>query len=112
MALLLSHKLVTGFLLFLAGEWQIELCFRRLVMRPTPIILGLLLVAAAGVYLGLLLGLAGDWRWVEGWIFGGWFVSFAAVVLFWLYYRDPALLTERFRMPGTGGESRADVALL
>jgi protein-S-isoprenylcysteine O-methyltransferase Ste14 len=80
-------------------------------MRPTPLILGLLLVAAAVIYLGLLLGLSGDWRWVEGWIFGVWFVSFAAAVLFWLHFRDPALLVERFRMPGTGGESRADVAL-
>ncbi len=81
-------------------------------MRPTPIIIGLLLVAAAVVYLGLLLGLSGNWRWVEGWIFGVWFVSFAAAVLLWLRSRDPALLAERFRMPGTGGESRADVAIV
>ena len=81
-------------------------------MRTTPIILGLLLMAAAVVYIGLLLGLSGNWRWVEGWIFGVWFVSFAAAVLFWLHYRDPGLLAERFRMPGTGGESRSDVAIV
>jgi protein-S-isoprenylcysteine O-methyltransferase Ste14 len=81
-------------------------------MRPTPIIIGLLLVAAAVVYIGLLLWLSGDWRWVEGWIFGIWWVSLIAAVLFWLHYRDPALLAERFRMPGTGGESRSDVAIL
>ena len=81
-------------------------------MRPTPTILGLLLVAAAVIYLGLLLGLSGDWRWVEGWIFGVWSASFAAAVLLWLHYRDPALLAERFRMPGTGGESGADVAIV
>ena len=81
-------------------------------MRPTPIILGLLLVGLAVVYLGLLLWLSGDWRWVEGWIFGVWFVSFASAVLLRLRSRDPALLAERFRMPGTGGESRSDVAIL
>jgi protein-S-isoprenylcysteine O-methyltransferase Ste14 len=81
-------------------------------MRPTPIILGLLLAGLAVVYLGLLLWLSGDWRWVEGWIFGVWFVSFAATVLLWLRSRDPALLAERFRMPGTGGESRSDLAIV
>ncbi len=81
-------------------------------MRPTPIIIGLQLAALAVVYLGLLLWLSGDWRWVEGWIFGVWWVSFAAAILLWLHYRDPALLAERFRMPGTGGESRSDVVIL
>ncbi len=81
-------------------------------MRPTPIITGLMVVAATVVYLGLLLGLSGDWRWVEGWIFGAWLISFAAGTLLWLQYKDPALLAERFRMPGTGGESRSDVAIL
>ncbi len=81
-------------------------------MRPTPITLGLMLAGLAVVYLGLLLWLSGNWRWVEGWIFGVWWVSFASTILLWLHYRDPALLAERFRMPGTGGESRADVAIL
>jgi len=81
-------------------------------MRLTPIVLAPLLAAAAVIYLGLLLGLSGDWRWVEGWIFGVWWISFAAAILFWLHYHDPALLAERMRMPGTGGESRSDVAIL
>ncbi|MFY9845912.1 MAG: isoprenylcysteine carboxylmethyltransferase family protein [Terriglobales bacterium] len=81
-------------------------------MRPTPITLGLMLAGLAVVYLGLLLWLSGNWRWVEGWIFGVWWFSFASAILLWLHYRDPALLAERFRMPGTGGESRADVAIL
>ncbi len=81
-------------------------------MRPSPIILGLMLAGLAVVYLGLLLWLSGDWRWVEGWIFGGWFVCFATAILVWLRYRDPGLLAERFRMPGTGGESRSDVAIV
>ena len=81
-------------------------------MRPTPIILGLMLAGLAVVYLGLLLWLSGNWRWVEGWIFGICWVSLASAILLWLHSRDPALLAERFRMPGTGGESRSDLAIL
>ena len=81
-------------------------------MRPTPIIIGLQLAGLPVVFLGLLLWLSGDWRWVEGWIFGVWWVSFVAAVLLWLHYRDPALYAERFRMPGSGGESRSDLAIL
>src|SRR5271157_5587877 len=84
-------------------------------MRSTPIISGLMLVAAPVGVLGfaaLLLWLSGDWRWVEGWIFGVWWVSFVAALYLWLRFRDPALLAERMRMPGSGGESRTDMALL
>ena len=81
-------------------------------MRPTPIVLGLQLVALAVVYLGLLLWLSGDWRWVEGWIFDVWWVSLIAAMFLWLRYRDPALLAERMRMPGSGGESRSDMVIL
>jgi protein-S-isoprenylcysteine O-methyltransferase Ste14 len=86
----------------------------QLLMRPTPIITGLIWVAPVGVlgFAALLLWLSGDWSWVEGWIFGVWWVSFVAAILWWLYFRDPALLAERFRMPGTGGESRSDLAIL
>jgi protein-S-isoprenylcysteine O-methyltransferase Ste14 len=69
------------------------------------------LAALPVVFLGLLLWLSGDWRWVEGWIFGVWWVSLFAAILLWLRSRDPALLAERFRMPGTGGESRSDLAI-
>jgi protein-S-isoprenylcysteine O-methyltransferase Ste14 len=81
-------------------------------MRPTPIITGLQLAGLPVVFLGLLPWLSGDWRWVEGWIFGVWWVSFLSAVLLWLHYRDPALLAERFRMPGSGGESRSDTGIV
>ncbi|MGA3318305.1 MAG: isoprenylcysteine carboxylmethyltransferase family protein [Candidatus Korobacteraceae bacterium] len=84
-------------------------------MRSTRIITGLVFVAAGAYALGLtalLLWLSGDWRWVEGWIFGVWWVSFMAAILLWLHYKDPALLAERMRMPGSGGESHADMAIL
>jgi len=60
----------------------------------------------------LLLWLSGDWRWVEGWIFGLWWLSFMATLYVWLRLRDPALLAERMRKPGSGGESRSDMAIL
>ena len=84
-------------------------------MRPKPIITGLTLVAVPVGILGvaaLLPSLSGDWRWVEGWIFGVWWGSFAAAILLWLRFRDPGLLAERMRMPGSGGESLSDVAIL
>ncbi len=84
-------------------------------MRSTRIITGLVCVAAGAYVLGstaLLLWLSGDWRWVEGWIFGVCWASLVAGILLWLYYKDPALLAERMRMPGSGGESHSDVAIL
>ncbi len=84
-------------------------------MRPTPIITGLMVVAVPILALGfaaLMLSLSGDWHWVEGWIFGIWWGFFAAALLWWLLFKDPALLAERMRMPGSGGESRSDVAIL
>lgn len=73
-------------------------------------------LAATGLYLialpALLLAVGGDWRWIEGWLFGGWFVALCAVCIAWLYRRDPALLAERYRRPGTGGQSRWDQAVV
>jgi protein-S-isoprenylcysteine O-methyltransferase Ste14 len=74
---------------------------------------------ATGLYLAvwptMLLFLSGDWGWIEGWIFSGWFVSVCVASIVWLYLKDPALLAERYRRPGTGGQSPPDriiVALL
>ncbi|HMJ56897.1 MAG TPA: isoprenylcysteine carboxylmethyltransferase family protein [Polyangiaceae bacterium] len=60
----------------------------------------------------LILFLAGDWRWTEGWIFGAWFVALCASVIGWLYRKDPALLAERYRRPGSGGQSRRDAIIV
>jgi protein-S-isoprenylcysteine O-methyltransferase Ste14 len=60
----------------------------------------------------LMLLLAGDWSWPEAWIFGGWFVAVGASTIVWLSRRDPALLAERYRMPGTGGQSRRDLVVI
>ena len=56
-----------------------------------------------------MLGLAGDWSWPEGWIFGGWFLAVCVSTTAWLYRNDPALLAERYRALGTGGQSRRNM---
>jgi len=60
----------------------------------------------------LVLALAGDWRWVAGWIFDLWFVSVCVATITWLFRKDPALLDERFRRPGTGGQRRGDALIV
>lgn len=56
----------------------------------------------------VILFLSGDWLWIEGWIFSIWFVTLSLAVVIYLYFKDPGLLAERFRKPGTGGEKGWD----
>lgn len=56
---------------------------------------------------GLLL-LSGDWLWTEGWIFGIWFTVLCFTTIIYLYLRDPALLSERYRKPGTANQKEWD----
>lgn len=84
-------------------------------MGSTWIIAALKLVALCAYLLMvpvLVLWLSGNSRWVEGWIFGVWFAALFGTCLLWMYFKDPALLAERFRKPGSGGESRTDLAIL
>lgn len=80
--------------------------------RPIP---PLKLVGAA-LYIAawpvLMFLLAGDGRWLEGWLFTVWFVALCATVIVWLYLKDPALLAERYRRPGTGGQKGWDRAVV
>jgi protein-S-isoprenylcysteine O-methyltransferase Ste14 len=73
-------------------------------------------IAATAAYLlawpSLLLWLSGDAHWLEGWAFSVWFVTLCATCITWLYRRDPELLSERFRRPGTGGQSREDTFIV
>lgn len=56
----------------------------------------------------LIFLLAGDARWLEGWLFAIWLLTLCATVLRWLYRHDPALLAERYRRPGSGGQRTWD----
>ena len=60
----------------------------------------------------LLVWLSGDWHWVRGWIFYAALSAWAWSCMLWLRFKDPALLAERFRTPGGGGESRSDLVIL
>jgi len=47
---------------------------------------------------GIVLLLSGDWRWLEGWIFGLWFAAMVLATTVYLSIYDPALLAERSRI--------------
>jgi protein-S-isoprenylcysteine O-methyltransferase Ste14 len=56
----------------------------------------------------LLFVIAGDGRWLEGWLFTAWYAGLCTTVIVWLYRKDPALLAERYRQPGSGGQKGGD----
>ena len=65
---------------------------------PTPLRL-LLTGVYLLVYPTLVLVLGGNWSWLEGWLFGGWFAGTCFLIVVYLYLKDPALLAERYRRP-------------
>jgi protein-S-isoprenylcysteine O-methyltransferase Ste14 len=60
----------------------------------------------------ILFLLAGDWRWTEGWIFSIVFCALCFVTLIYLYFKDPALLKERFGSPIQEGQKPWDRVVL
>jgi protein-S-isoprenylcysteine O-methyltransferase Ste14 len=78
-------------------------------VSPLQLALGGLSVAVWPV---MMLVLAGDGHWLEGWLFAAWFLGLCATVIGWLYRKDPALLAERYRRPGSGGQSGQDRAIV
>jgi protein-S-isoprenylcysteine O-methyltransferase Ste14 len=56
----------------------------------------------------LLLLLSGDWLWPEGWIWNVWYLSLCFMATLYLYRKDPHLLAERFKKPGTGSQKKWD----
>jgi len=59
----------------------------------------------------IFLFLSGDWLWLEGWIFAFWFLVTTIGVTVYLYFKDPGLLAERYRRPGTGNQKSWDQLL-
>jgi len=47
----------------------------------------------------ILFVLAGDWRWLEGWLFSIIFLLLCFATIIYLYFYDPELLKERFGSP-------------
>ena len=60
----------------------------------------------------ILFGLAGDWRWTEGWMFSAIFMAMCYGTLVYLYFHDPDLLKERFGSPFQQAQKRWDKVLL
>jgi protein-S-isoprenylcysteine O-methyltransferase Ste14 len=60
------------------------------------------------VFPALLLLLSGDVYWPEGWIFSLWFILLCYSTILYLHQKDPALLEERYKQPGTGNQQRWD----
>lgn len=57
----------------------------------------------------LVMFISGDWFWVEGWIFSLWLMTISLSIFIYLYQKDPQLLAERLRQPGTGNQKAWDV---
>ncbi len=60
------------------------------------------------IFPALIILISGDWLWIEGWIFNFWFIALCATVIIYLYRKDPALLDERFKKPGTANQKGWD----
>jgi len=60
----------------------------------------------------ILFILAGDWRWLEGWLFSIIFLVMCFSTLLYLYFYDPALLKERFGSPIQQTQKSWDKVLL
>jgi protein-S-isoprenylcysteine O-methyltransferase Ste14 len=56
----------------------------------------------------ILLILSGDFTWPEGWIFSIWFLGLCYSTILYLSRKDPALLEERYKQPGTGNQESWD----
>jgi len=80
--------------------------------KMSPVALVLNGVLTTLFFPALTLLLAGNWRWVEGWIFGLWLVVMILFSMIYLYWKDPALLAERTKRPGSENQKTWDKYLL
>ena len=64
------------------------------------------------IFPAIILFAAGDWLWLEGWIFGLWFDTMALSSMIYMYRHDPALLAERSKAPGSDNQKTWDKYLL
>ena len=60
------------------------------------------------IFPAALLFISGNWLWPEGWIFSIWWLGLCYLTIIYLYRYDPALLEERYRIPGSGEEKGWD----
>ena len=99
----------------LRGALDRPAALRQDMPSERPPVTALQLVGTGAFLLALpagMLAVGGDVRWVRGWLFGAWYVALCATCIGWLRRKDPALLAERYRAPGTGGQSGWDRAVV
>ena len=80
--------------------------------KMSPVAFAVNLVMSALFFPALTLLLAGNWRWMEGWLFALWFVAMLEFNIIYLYRKDPALLAERTKAPGSGNQKLWDKYLM
>ncbi len=80
--------------------------------KMSPLILGLNVVMTTLFFPAITLLLAGNWRWAEGWIFALWLVVMILFSLIYTYSKDPDLLTERTKAPGSDNQKSWDKILM
>lgn len=64
------------------------------------------------IFPAVILLLSGDWLWLEGWIFSLWFDAMVLSNMLYLYLKDPALLAERSKAPGSDNQKQWDKYLI
>jgi protein-S-isoprenylcysteine O-methyltransferase Ste14 len=70
------------------------------------------IVATSLFFPALILLLAGNWRWIEGWLLAIWIVVMILFNMAYLYRKDPGLLVERTKRPGSENQKPWDKYLL
>ncbi len=80
--------------------------------KMSPLTLGLNVLLSALFFPAFTLLLAGNWRWVEGWIFALWIDTMILFSLLYTYWKDPALLAERTKAPGSDNQKPWDKVLM
>lgn len=69
-------------------------------------------IVTALIFPLIILGAGGNWRWIEGWLFALWFAVMVLANMTYLYFKDPALLAERRKRPGSENQKGWDAVLL
>lgn len=73
----------------------------------------ILMTAATVIFIPLIIMLAsGNWSWVEGWLLSLWFDIMMLSYLIYLFIKNPALLAERIKRPGSDDQKTWDKYLL
>jgi len=85
------------------AERNKEMTFGRLIRS---------IVVTSLIFPVVILVLGGSIGWIEGWIFSLWFVAMILSTVIYMYVKDPELLAERRKAPGSGNQKKWDVYLL